>query len=126
MDTLIPQLILCSTMDSSSSEWVGWVGGREGGREAGHALTSFILPRDLVTLQRRQYETNELLGKVFTSWQRRVGAKPGGDVPVNSKTIEDLKRTARLLHYCTSPLLLARSHAHQTDMPVSSMYIQYQ
>ena len=62
--------------------------------------------RESHTYQRKQYENQELLGKVFTSWQSRKG---GAGAPVNSATIDNLKRRARLLHYCTSPLLLHRS-----------------
>lgn len=62
--------------------------------------------RDSHTYQRKQYDNQELLGKVFTSWQSR---KREAGAPVNSATIDNLKRRARLLHYCTSPLLLQRS-----------------
>ena len=45
-----------------------------------------------------------LLGRVFRSWLSRGDAS----VPVNPDVISDLKKTARLLHYCTSPLLIQR------------------
>lgn len=49
--------------------------------------------------QRRNYESQELLGKVFQSWQSRSLA------PVNGAAITALKRMSRLLHLCSSPLL---------------------
>ena len=74
--------------------------------------------RDSHAYQRRQYESQELLGKVFTSWQSRKG---GESAPVNSATIDNLKRRARLLHYCTSPLLLQQSLLSTADTQVSSL-----
>ena len=54
---------------------------------------------------RRQAESQDLLGRVFTSWQSRVSDSSG---PVNSATISALKRMSRLLHYCTAPLLITQ------------------
>lgn len=72
--------------------------------------------RDSHAYQRKQYESRELLGKVFTSWQSRKGVE---SAPVNSATIDNLKRRARLLHYCTSPLLLQQSLLSVADRQVS-------
>ena len=60
--------------------------------------------RDCHAQRRHQAESQTLLGRVFTSWQsQRVSDSSG---PVNSATISALKRMSRLLHYCTSPLLM--------------------
>lgn len=64
------------------------------------------------THHRRQLAEVNLLGKVFRSWLSRKG---DAAVPVNPAVIADLKRTARLLHYCTSPLLIARCLATPTS-----------
>lgn len=53
---------------------------------------------------RKDLERVNLLGKVFRSWLSRGDAS----VPVNPAVISDLKKTSRLLHYCTSPLLVQR------------------
>lgn len=54
---------------------------------------------------RKELERVNLLGKVFRSWLSKEG---DASVPVNPDVISDLKKTARLLHYCTSPLLIQR------------------
>ena len=60
--------------------------------------------RDCHAQRRHQAESQALLGRVFTSWQsQRVSDSSG---PVYSATISALKRMSRLLHYCTSPLLM--------------------
>lgn len=61
-------------------------------------------------------EGRELLGKVFTSWQSRSG-KPSA--PVSTTAIATLKKTARLLHYITSPLLLRQSAVAPPDTQVT-------
>ena len=53
--------------------------------------------------QRKVYDTQELLGKVFQSWQSR---STGSAVPVSATIIAGLKRMARQLHYCSSSLLM--------------------
>lgn len=55
---------------------------------------------------RKAMESVNLLGKVFRSWLSKEG--DDASVPVNPAVISDLKRTSRLLHYCTSPLLIQR------------------
>ena len=60
--------------------------------------------RDCHAQRRHQAESQALLGRVFTSWQSQRGSDSSG--PVNSATISALKRMSRLLHYCTSPLLI--------------------
>ena len=59
--------------------------------------------REMVTQQRERLKQQELLGKVFSSWQLRRADSSG---PVSADVITNLKRTSRLLHYCSSPLLL--------------------
>jgi hypothetical protein len=85
---------------------------------------------------RRTYESRDLLGKVFTSWPNQSGA---GAVPVEASLIRQLKRLARLLHFCSSRLLLRPPPAPpgHTPMPTQtawfdgirnetlSRYIQY-
>ena len=44
-----------------------------------------------------------VLFQVFTTWSNRSGS---ATVPVDSSLIHQLKRLARLLHFCSSPLLL--------------------
>lgn len=61
--------------------------------------------RDWHAHHQRQLHDLKLLGKVFVSWQSRGGE---AGMPVNSAVIADLKKTARLLHYCTSPLLASQ------------------
>lgn len=75
-----------------------------------------------------------LLGRVFRSWLSREG---DSRMPVSPMVIADLKKTARLLHYCTSPLLIQLSVAtptsSSTDRPwldaikdeLLSLYISY-
>ena len=58
--------------------------------------------RDWNSKHRKELERVTLLGKVFRSWLSHEDA----NVPVNPDVIANLKRTARLLHYCSSPLLL--------------------
>ena len=67
--------------------------------------------RAWLTQHRNELDRIHLLGKVFRSWQSREG-----DVPVNPAVIADLKKTTRLFHYCTSPLLLLRC----MDTPIST------
>lgn len=64
--------------------------------------------RDWYTRHRKELERVTLLGKVFRSWQSREG---DASVPVHPDVIASLKRTARLLHYCSSPLLIQDSMA---------------
>lgn len=59
--------------------------------------------RDWHVHQRDLFERQGLLGKVFASWESRGGE---AGAPVSSAIIADLKKVARLLHYCTSPLLI--------------------
>lgn len=54
-----------------------------------------------LSTQSRSFDRQELLGKVFQSWQSRSLA------PVNAATITALKRMARLLHLCCSSILPA-------------------
>ena len=61
--------------------------------------------RDWHTRRRRDMEHLQLLGKVFRSWLSREDAS----VPVSPEVIANLKTTARLLHYCSSPLLIQHS-----------------
>ena len=72
--------------------------------------------RDCFHQRRHQAEGQALLGRVFTSWQSRVTDSSG---PVYSATISALKRMSRLLHYCTSPLLVLQC-VTSTDSPVHS------
>ncbi len=74
--------------------------------------------------QRRNYESQELLGKVFQSWQSRSLA------PVNAATITALKQMARLLHLCSSPLLpplclKEKTFVERVKESVLSEYIAY-
>lgn len=75
--------------------------------------------RDCHAHRRHQAEAQGLLGRVFTSWQSRVMDSSG---PVYSTTISALKRMSRLLHYCTSPLLILQcvSSTSSSDSPVHS------
>ena len=54
-----------------------------------------------LSTQRKSFDRQELLGKVFQSWQSRSLA------PVNAATITALKKMARLLHLCCSSVLPA-------------------
>ena len=62
--------------------------------------------------ERNQIDARELLGKVFHSWQSRT-VDPSA--PVSSNSISSLKQTARLLHYCTTPLLMQQSLVPQAE-----------
>ena len=53
--------------------------------------------------QKVAYKSQELLGKVFQSWQSHSGLS---GAPVNAATISTLKRMARLIHFCSSPVLV--------------------
>ena len=44
--------------------------------------------------------------QVFVSWKNQKDDQ----VPVNSDLITDLRNTSRLLHYCSSPLILLSDH----------------
>lgn len=50
----------------------------------------------------RQSESIQLLTKVFATWQQ----KKMNEAPVASNKVASLKRMSRLLHYCTTPLLV--------------------
>lgn len=67
--------------------------------------------RDWQTRRRREMERVHLLGKVFRSWLSREDAS----VPVSPDVMANLKKTARLLHYCTSPLLIQHSMTTPSD-----------
>ena len=67
--------------------------------------------RDWHTRRRKEIDRVQLLGKVFRSWLSREDAS----VPVSPEVIANLKRTARLLHYCSSPLLIQQSMAATAD-----------
>ena len=58
---------------------------------------------DMFQRQRAAVNRTELLGKVFASWHNR---NADTSLPVSSGTIASLKRMSRLLHYCSSPVLL--------------------
>lgn len=74
--------------------------------------------RDCHAQRRHQAESQTLLGRVFTSWQsQRVSDSSG---PVNSATISALKRMSRLLHYCTSPLLMLQCMT-SSELPVGNL-----
>jgi len=51
----------------------------------------------------RQAEGIQLLTKVFATWQQK---KVDESAPVASNKVMSLKRMSRLLHYCTTPLLV--------------------
>ena len=72
--------------------------------------------RDCYAHRRHQAEARGLLGRVFTSWHSRSSDSGG---PVYSTTISALKRMSRLLHYCTSPLLVLQC-VSSSDSPVHS------
>lgn len=57
---------------------------------------------EMFSRQRIVVKRTDLLGKVFASWHNR---NADSSLPVSSGTISSLKRTSRLLHYCSSPLL---------------------
>lgn len=50
----------------------------------------------------RQSESIQLLTKVFATWQQ----KKMDEAPVASSKVASLKRMSRLLHYCTTPLMV--------------------
>ena len=89
--------------------------------------------RDWLVKHRRELERVTLLGKVFRSWWSREG---DASVPVSPDVITNLKRTSRLLHYCTSPLLVRACVATPTSSEdgawvesikddLLSQYVQY-
>ena len=59
---------------------------------------------EMAIQQKERVKQQELLSKVFSSWQQRRTESSG---PVSADVIANLKRTSRLLHYCSSPLLVA-------------------
>ena len=71
--------------------------------------------REMAVLQKERVKQQELLSKVFSSWQQRRTESSG---PVSADVIASLKRTSRLLHYCSSPILLL---AHLKTDEVSSI-----
>ncbi len=73
--------------------------------------------RNWYSVRRRQLDSQDLLGRVFKSWQARGD---GASVPVDTESIKNLKRMSRLLHYCTSPLLLRPPN----DEPSALAWIQ--
>lgn len=86
--------------------------------------------RDWYSRHRREVERVTLLGRVFRSWLSREG---DASVPVSPEVIASLKRTARLLHYCTSPLLIQATPISDKDEAwletmkdeVLSLYVEY-
>lgn len=74
--------------------------------------------RDCCAIRRHQAESQGLLGRVFTSWQQNRISDSSS--PVYSATISALKRMSRLLHYCTSPLLILQC-VSSSDSPVHSV-----
>ena len=58
---------------------------------------------EMAIQQKERVKQQELLSKVFSSWQQRRTESSG---PVSADVIANLKRTSRLLHYCSSPILL--------------------
>ena len=73
--------------------------------------------RDWHTLHRKQLDSQDPLGRAFLSWP---GRGEGACVPVNSAVIDSLKRMTRLLHYCSSPILMHHPHGDQTTMTSAS------
>ena len=77
-------------------------------------------------VRRRQLESQDLLGRVFASWQARGG--DGASIPVDKDSIKSLKRMARLLHYCTSSLLLPSNSSpwvQELQKEVLALYERY-
>uniref|UniRef100_A0A1X7SWD4 Uncharacterized protein n=1 Tax=Amphimedon queenslandica TaxID=400682 RepID=A0A1X7SWD4_AMPQE len=58
--------------------------------------------REMLSHQRETSKQKELLGKVFESWEQRG---IDNSAPISTEVIAKLKRTSRLLHFCSSPLL---------------------
>ena len=87
--------------------------------------------RNWHTIRRKQLDAQDLLGRVFASWQARGGG--GASIPVDTESIKSLKRMARLLHYCTSLLLLrpptatptSTSWIQDVENEVMSLYLKY-
>ena len=71
---------------------------------------------DMLQHQRVVVNQTDLLGKVFASWHNR---NADTSLPVGSGTISSLKRTSRLLHYCSSPILFLPEMPCPSEVHVS-------
>ena len=76
---------------------------------------------DMLLHQRAVVNRTDLLGKVFASWHNR---NADTSLPVSSGTISSLKRTSRLLHYCSSPLLFFPETPCSSEVGVSTSFLR--
>lgn len=76
---------------------------------------------DMLQHQRVVVNRTDLLGKVFASWHNR---NADTSFPVSSGTISSLKRTSRLLHYCSSPLLFLPETPFLSEVCVSNSFLR--
>ena len=73
---------------------------------------------EMAIQQKERVKQQELLSKVFSSWQQRRTESSG---PVSADVIANLKRTSRLLHYCSSPILLGTCSLEETEVGLSAV-----